>query len=318
MYTVLEILKEVCRAILDDSSFHLQSEGNKVCLKMANDFLCIVDHPSDALLEFETWLCCKLNQVLDTSISTNPIVKIDREKMWALFHKMRANASFQQKWKQFLHVHSMPNEPLFYQHVTTKVFETILKRRCQLHTQSPFEEPAPVTQMTYEEENAVRYIGGYILRSLSTKAEKEKDSLLAEAIQDLKGDDNELPSESEEWTGSVDRGGLTYISDATHQFLSAVEYSLRRYLSTSTAHLMNDEFRSTLTKNVVDDDDVSFHWSIASASVEDDVVERLLEGVVKLYITVRGFSFAGSVLEMYKKEGKTATQKKKTLRQLTK
>lgn len=134
----------------------------------------------------------------------------------------------------------------------------------------------------------------------------------------MKGDDSELPSESEEWTGSVDRGGLTYISDATHQFLSAVEYSLRRYLCTSTAHLMNDEFRSTLTKSVVDDDDVCFHWSIASAGVEEDVVERLLEGVVKLYITVRGFSFASSVLEMYKKEGKTATQKKKTLRQLTK
>ena len=147
MYAVLEILKEVCRAIVDDSSFHLQCEGNKVCLKMANDFLCIVDHPSDALLEFETWLRSKLNQVLDTSISTNPSVKIDREKMWSLFHKMRANASFQQKWKQFLHLHSMPNEPLFYQHVTVKVFET-LKRRCPLHTQSLFEEPAPVTQMT--------------------------------------------------------------------------------------------------------------------------------------------------------------------------
>ena len=50
------MVKEVCRAILDDSSFHLQSEGNKVCLKMASDLLCIVDHPSDALLEFEAWL----------------------------------------------------------------------------------------------------------------------------------------------------------------------------------------------------------------------------------------------------------------------
>ena len=83
-------------------------------LKMANDLLCVVDHPSDALLEFETWLSGKLNQVLDSSISTNPNTKIDREKMWALFHKMRANASFQQKWKQFLYLHSMPNEPLFY------------------------------------------------------------------------------------------------------------------------------------------------------------------------------------------------------------
>ena len=65
---------------------------------------------------------------------------------------------------------------------------------------------------------------------------------------------------------------------------------------------MNDEFSSTLTQNVVDDD-VHFHWSIASTSVEKDVVKRLLERVVKLYITIRGFSIDSSVLEMYKKEG---------------
>ena len=90
----------------------------------------------------------------------------------------------------------------------------------------------------------------------------------------------------------------------------AVEHSLRRYLKTSTAHLVGDEFRAILTKNVADDDDVQFYWTIASASVEEDIVERLLKETVKLYITVRGFSFASSILEMYK-EGKTETQKRK-------
>ena len=111
---------------------------------------------------------------------------------------------------------------------------------------------------------------------------------------------------------------IYYITDATYQFVSAVEYSLQRYLRANTAHMMNDELSSTLTQNVVDDHDVCFHWIIVSASVEEDVVERLLERVVKLYITIRGFSFTRSVLEMYNKEGKTTTQKKKTLRQSTK
>ena len=84
--------------------------------------------------------------------------------------------------------------------------------------------------LNYEEENAVRYIGGYILRSLKTKANKEKDTFLREVIDDLKGDSMKLPTESEEWIGSMDRGGLTYISEVTYQFLVAVEYSLRRYL----------------------------------------------------------------------------------------
>ena len=45
---------------------------------------------------------------------------------------------------------------------------------------------------------------------------------------------------------------------------------------------MNDEFRSTSTQKVVNDDDVGFYWAIASAIVEEDVVERLLEEVIKL------------------------------------
>ena len=93
---------------------------------------------------------------------------------------------------------------------------------------------------------------------------KEKDIFLQEAVEDLKGDTNELPTESEEWTGSVDRGGLPQIG---------------------TAHLMDHEFRYTLTKKVLTDDDVQFNWTIASAAVEEDVIERLLDSIIKLYIT---------------------------------
>ncbi len=87
----------------------------------------------------------------------------------------------------------------------------------------------------------------------------------------------ELLIESEEWTGSMDSGGLIYIShhEATYQFLVAVENSLRRYLKTSTAHRMDHEFQMSLTKKVVADEDVQFNWTIASAAVEEGVMERL-------------------------------------------
>lgn len=284
---------------------------------MIHDFLGILEHPTQDLAEFETWFDTKLTKILNDSIHITPTVKVDREKMWSLFHQMRSEVSFQSKRNNFLEKHSMPQEPLFYQHVTTKVFTTLLKQQCAVEIESPFDDTALTTSLNYEEENALRYIGGYILRSLSTNAKKEKDIFLQEAVEDLKGDTNELPTESEEWTGSVDRGGLIYISEATYQFLVALEYSLRRYLKIGTAHLMDHEFRSTLTKKVLTDDDVQFNWTIASAAVEEDVMERLLDGIIKLYITIRGFSFASSILEMYKKDGKKGTQKKKTLRQLT-
>ena len=311
-----DILKQVCSESLSDASFEIQSEGNKLCLKMIHDFLGVLEHPTQDLAEFETWFKIRLRKILDDSIHTAP-VKVDRERMWSLFHQMRSDTPFQLKWNSFLEKHNMPKEPLFYQHVTTKVFAALLKQQCEVVVESPFEETQLTASLNYEEENAVRYIGGYILRSLNTKANKEKDTFLREAIDDLKGDSTELPTESEEWTGSVDRGGLIYISEATYQFLVAVEYSLRRYLKINTAHLMSHEFRKTLTEKVTADDDVQFNWTIASAAVEEDVMERLFDGIIKLYITIRGFSFASSILEMYKKDGKKGTQKKKTLRQST-
>ena len=41
-------------------------------------------------------------------------------------------------------------------------------------------------------------------------------------------------------------------------------------------------------------------------------MKRLLEGIIHLYISVRGFSFANSILEMYKKEGKRNTEEENT------
>ena len=76
----------------------------------------------------------------------------------------------------------MPQEPLFGQHLTTKAFEALLKQRCELEIDSPFEATVSIKR----EEYVVRYI----LRSLITKAQKER--FLLEAINDLKGDDTEL------------------------------------------------------------------------------------------------------------------------------
>ena len=237
---------------------------------------------------------------------------IDREKMWISFHQMRSLESFQHKWKVFLESNNMLNEPLFYQHITIQVFETLVKQQQQLKIDIAFEDEQaqPVEKLTYEEENALRYIGGYILRTLSTK-----NPSLVDAINELKGADSEPPEESEEWTGSIDRGGLIYTTSATHQLLSAIEYTLRKYLNTGNAHLMDNKFRSTLTTTILEDDDVQFHFVIATASIDEEEAKQILEKAVSLYITIRGYSFASSVLEMYKQKEKKGTQKKKSLRQ---
>ena len=55
-------------------------------------------------------------------------------------------------------------------------------------------------------------------------------------------------------------------------------------------------------------------WCLLSVEIGDAEGEVLLKMIVNLFITVRGFSFAKSVMEMYKQENKKCTQKSKSLR----
>ena len=64
---------------------------------------------------------------------------------------------------------------------------------------------------------------------------------------------------------------------------------------------------------MIADDDVMFYWCLLSVEIGDAEGE-LLKIIVNLFITVRGFSFAKSVMEMYKQENKKCTQKSKSLR----
>ena len=153
-----------------------------------------------------------------------PGYKPDKEKVWTKFHKVRSTNTFCQKWHKLLEHNKMPKEPIFYQHLTMEVFKGLLKTSTPLKTKCPVESISP---MTYEEENAIRYIGGYMMTTLPHKFKREKKKYELETLKELSGDETEVAEESEEWTASVDRGGLAYINNTAHQFLCAVEYSMR-------------------------------------------------------------------------------------------
>ena len=70
-------------------------------------------------------------------------------------------------------------------------------------------------------------------------------------------------------------------------------------------------------KKVITDEDVQFHWLIATADFEIDDQEThdtLLKMIVEIYVTIRGFSKASAWLEKYKQSTKKSTQRTKSLR----
>ena len=76
-----------------------------------------------------------------------------------------------------------------------------------------------IKELTYKEQCAIRYIGGYIVRSIHRDC-TVKEILLG--LDDLhNSDDNMEPSE---WMCAIDRGGLIRINDSFYYTLCAIEY----------------------------------------------------------------------------------------------
>ena len=68
-----------------------------------------------------------------------------------------------------------------------------------------------------------------------------------------------------------------------------------------------------LESSILQNEEVLFQWCILARDT-DGVATTLLEKIVELYVTIRGFAFANSCLELYKEAHKKTLQRKKALR----
>ena len=71
---------------------------------------------------------------------------------------------------------------------------------------------------------------------------------------------------------------------------------------------------TTVVSAVLNNEDVLFHWCMLAAGTDDADATKLLKMMVELYVTIRGFSFATSCVEIYKQSTKKTLQKGKGIR----
>ena len=95
----------------------------------------------------------------------------------------------------------------------------------------------------------------------------------------------------------------------------AIEASTRRHLTLKSAHRMDKATRCSVKNDVFADSDVQFSWCLTGMSLEvsEDRAEELLEMCIDKWITIRGFSFADSIQELFKQKDKKGTGKAKAL-----
>ena len=183
---------------------------------------------------------------------------IDQEKLWTNFHEIRMLPIFDPIGKNFVKTNPEP-DPLLYQ---------------RLSLESLSIDTVTVSDLTYEVANAVRYIGGYVIRTLRKGLKGNEHALGGLKLITNNGDDTK-PAESEEWMCSIDRGGLIRITDEFYQTLCAVEYAVRRSLKVCSTVIPK-----TLAVEITEDGDVQFNWCMASAEISDELSHFLLAKIV--------------------------------------
>ena len=161
-----------------------------------------------------------------------------------------------------------------------------------------------ILPLSDNDRNALRYIAGFVCRHLRKQLERgsheQKEELIL-CLMDLTAEkDPDALNTDEEWTLRVDRGGLWYVKNTTHLLFVAIEEEVRKHLK----QLKSDSCqKSTIVSSVVTNEEVEFYWLITQADFDvgdEDTYKILLQKIVELYLTVRGFSYASNLVEKFK------------------
>ena len=118
---------------------------------------------------------------------------------------------------------------------------------------------------------------------------------------------------TEAWTNLMDRGGLWHMSDMKYDFFHAMEVEVRMHFDVMT---VKDSIKDKqmVIKKVVGNEDVLFKWWLLLDNEDDHVGNKLLKIIADFYLTIRGFSFATSFVELYKQLHCKGLQRSKGLR----
>jgi hypothetical protein len=279
---------------------------------LSNQFNPIVNtfssHLVDTLTSAVNHLSCRGND--KNSITTRRLL------MWKEFNSFVFSSAYKESWISLLvslgmqNVMHLPGIAIISQHVARIILETLIIKIASQDTAADDME----SELTSDEEQAVRFTAGYIVKSL-----KKKMSDIPQYMNILNSmhetpdyhdvdDDDEIDDDflsyTKEWISKVDRGGLHKVNDETFLLFHWMELTIRKFLQGCSI-----DIDGAITE-IMSSNNVMACWSLIASSLEDDDSDRLLCKIAEKWITVRGFSYAGNLFEQYKKIAKQSTTKK--------
>lgn len=303
--------------MVDDEGFQLGTRSAKSARETAIK-LVTLSQTTESQAKFSDF-ADKLSILLSPVFATKPNKshKRQREQMWCAYHALRTSSTFTERWASFTSatIGELQPNPILIQYITDKFFHHFIQ--CQFSLAVEQVAPAQQQALTYEERNALHYAAGAVcctLKKRLTKSKHPSKGDLLIGISDLCCIDDDGDIDAKEWEELIDRGGLCHVKEETYQLFYTMELLVRQHLTIQTADKLTSGSRPEIEKTILEDEEVLFAWSIASVELDDRTAKILLKLIVELWLTIRGFSFAGAFIEQYKNTTKKGLQRSKALR----
>ena len=315
------MLKNAIQHVVDDSSFHLKVEPAATALQQAKYVAEWSGKDENRLIfeAFEERLVKELKGCLPsdpTNSNARSFVSF-RSDICRNYHSLRTSSSFVDLWTELIKratTRAHP-QPTFYQEVTDLLFDGIITSALPVRPPVTSEAAA----ITCDDANVINYAAGYVCRKIHRSIHRSSKPDQAELLRCVKAllkedDDEEAASLSAAWVNEVDRGGLWHVREGTYMLFVAMEEEVREHFRFGALEDSKERCRERLTTALSSNDEVLFHWCMLTAEIEEIHAQTVLDMLVSLWVTIRGFSFASAFIEMYKQEKKKALQRSKALR----
>lgn len=307
---ISEVIQDECLDLESTRIFYMKKSGKEL-LEKGMEMMQVFD-------EFCATLYSKLEALCESS-KTLKSYSTMRSRLWAAFHKV-AICDLPPVWDNvFSSLGLQCEDKLICQSTNEKLFKMLLTNRfSKLVPQEGAARSTETVVLTKDELNVLQYVGGFVPHALLKRFERhsKKYEKYFECLGDMAvgSDSSDFLEYTKEWISKVNRGGLFPLNNQTFLLFSEVEKTTRTLLASRILNkrsITQDDVIEKIEKN----EEVQFHWTLISHCIDkNEDANWLLHELVKLYVTIRGFSMVAMWMELYKNKTKKCTSKSVELR----
>ena len=224
---ILTIISGIISESLRDPGFSIPSDESRLARETAQKIeKYLLDQQNKASIkQHEVFLTKLFNMWTSIPPKTTQI----REQIWKRFSQFTSSTDYIIFWNGFYETIGIQNSPVLSFYVTYTLF--IRHWQHKYPTKQDLHNTNEVSHLTYNEQNTLWYLAGYIIRKIK-KQMKGKEELIDTFIEeDMEDSDDDEECSAKDWLKLIDRGGLTKCTNDFYIFLRAVELELKSLLS---------------------------------------------------------------------------------------